>query len=186
MALASFVRYIMDNDKTILDLDDQDIKDDGATALATALLVNTSLTSLNLDGNGIGDSGATALATALHVNTTLTILNVCNNHIGDDGATALSTALDGNTTLRSLNIQYNNVGDEGIMREIDRKLQRNVILYIDMLWEPFRHGDFPPVVHDLIVTTLLCNDAVGEKKLPRLPLIAWQQVFSFYCQKDFL
>ena len=163
-----------------LNLNDNLIGDDGATALATALHYNTTLTYLSLSNNNIGDDGVTALATALHRNTTLTYLYLISNNIGDDGATALATALDRNTTVQYLGLNCRNA----IETEIKGKVQRNVILYRDMFWQPAWHSDFPSVVHDLVVTTLLCNHGVGEKKLPRLPLVVWKAVFSFYRRKD--
>ena len=213
MELAKFVQSIVDNERTHICLQRSTIGVSGATALATALQRNTTLTFLNLYGNNIGDDGATvfatalhrnttltflhlgvnnigndgatAIATALHENTTLTFLHLWGNNIGNEGATAFATALHRNTTLTTLDLFLNNIGNEGAMREIDTKLQQNKDLYKIMFWQPALHGDFPPALSKLIVTTLLCNNIVGEKKLPRLPLIIWQQIFSFYRRKDF-
>ena len=139
---------------------------------------------LNLESNDIGNDGATALAMALYRNMTLTTLSFWNNKIGNFGAKALSEALDTNTTLLSLDIEYNNVGDDNAWA-ITTKLQRNVDSYDVMFWQPAWHSDFPAGLHDLVFTTLLCNEVVGEKKLPRLPLVVWKEVFSFYCRKAF-
>ena len=51
------IQKIANNDPSLtsLDLEDNDIGDDGANALAQALETNTSLTSLNLGFNNIGD-----------------------------------------------------------------------------------------------------------------------------------
>ena len=185
MSLASAVQSIVDNEETHLNLKGNFMGAEGATALATALHVNTTLTSLDLWENKIGVNGAMALATALKVNTTLTFLDLNGNNIGESGAPSLATALLVNTTLRSLEIRNNSFGDDGTTRTIDRMVKRNVDLYDAMFWQAVRHGDFPRGMHDLIVTTLLCNKAVGEKKIPRLPLVVWDQVFSFYRRKDF-
>ena len=52
------------------------IGDEGAKALASALRVNEVLTELNLARNGIDAAGAVALASALRVNEVLTDLNL--------------------------------------------------------------------------------------------------------------
>ena len=50
-----------------LSLEDCEIYDEGATALAEGLKANTSLKDLNLNNCGIGTEGGKALAAALHV-----------------------------------------------------------------------------------------------------------------------
>ena len=67
------------------------------TTLKELKIVNQ--TSLDLYDNNIGDEGATALAEALKENTTLTTLNLASNKIGDEGATALAEALKENKNL---------------------------------------------------------------------------------------
>ena len=59
------------------------IQDEGAKAIATALLTNTTVTSVDLNYNGIGAEGAKAIITALGTNMTLrrfipTLANVPN------------------------------------------------------------------------------------------------------------
>ena len=48
---------------------------------------------LKLNDNGIGAQGATGLAEALKVNSTLTVLELNFNGIGDQGVTGLAEAL---------------------------------------------------------------------------------------------
>jgi hypothetical protein len=52
--------------------------------------------------NDIGDEGASALADALKVNTTVTKLNLSYNHIAFQGALALFSALDTNTSVTEI------------------------------------------------------------------------------------
>ena len=70
------------------------------------------LSKLNLEDNNIGVEGATAIAKALETNTTLSKLDLRGNNIGDEGATAIAKALETNTTLSSLNLTWNNIGKE--------------------------------------------------------------------------
>ena len=61
--------------------------------LAVALAANRALTKLSITNNQIGDEGATALADALCVNGAMTDLDLSFNNIGGDGAKALANAL---------------------------------------------------------------------------------------------
>ena len=75
-----------------LDLHDNNIQDDGAKALAKALIFNETLKSLYLRYTQIGDEGAKALAKALEFNKTLKYLDLSRNQIGDECKQALKDA----------------------------------------------------------------------------------------------
>ena len=90
-----------------LHLSNNIIKDDGAAALAAALQSNSMLKALDLDSNRIGDDGVATLAGALQSNATLIYLDLGNNEIGDDGVTALAAALQSNATLKELDLRGN-------------------------------------------------------------------------------
>jgi Ran GTPase-activating protein (RanGAP) involved in mRNA processing and transport len=91
-----------------------DIRDEGAEALAQALTENRHLQVLDLDFNEIHGGGAEALAQALRVNTTLTGLYLNSNFIGSDGATALADGLSVNTALTDLMLERNRITGEGV------------------------------------------------------------------------
>ncbi|CAF2145545.1 unnamed protein product [Rotaria magnacalcarata] len=57
---------------------------------------------LDLNSNNIGDEGTVYLAEALKINTTLTTLALNNNRIYDQGAVRLADALRTNKTIISL------------------------------------------------------------------------------------
>jgi Ran GTPase-activating protein (RanGAP) involved in mRNA processing and transport len=97
----------------ILNLCNEDIGDEGATALANALQVNTSLQNLCLNRSNIGDDGAAELAKALLVNRSLTKILLYGNNIGDKGATALAKALQVNKFLGCIGLIGNKIGDKG-------------------------------------------------------------------------
>ena len=109
-------RRLRNNDPILqrLDLSNNQISDEGATALAQAMKGNTTLQRLYLDNNQISDEGATALAQAIKGNTTLHRLDLDNNQISDEGATALAQAMKGNTTLPRLSLRCNKISDEGV------------------------------------------------------------------------
>merc|ERR1719198_71594 len=61
-------------------------------------------TCIDLDGNEIGDEGVKALAAVLKDNTTLQQLDLSLNDIGDEGGKALAAVLKDNTTLQQLDL----------------------------------------------------------------------------------
>lgn len=98
-----------------LDLQDSNIGDEGAAILAADVLEQnySTIKKLNLHGNKIGNNGATALATALKINTSLWELDLCFNFINDEGVSMLAKALTTNTTLRVLRLEGNRIGERG-------------------------------------------------------------------------
>ncbi|KAL0225920.1 hypothetical protein P9112_013244 [Eukaryota sp. TZLM1-RC] len=112
---------------TELDLEDNDITAEGASALARALESNSTLTELDLWSNNITSEGASALARALESNCTLTELNLGDNDITDEGASALARALESNSTLTELNLGDNDITDEGASA-LARALESNSTL----------------------------------------------------------
>ena len=109
--------HALEGDMTLqrLYLSNNQIRAKGVTALAHALEGNTTLQVLHLGSNQISDKGVTALAPALKGNTTLQRLYLYNNKIGEKGVTALAHALKGNTTLQGLYLENNQISDEGVM-----------------------------------------------------------------------
>lgn len=91
--------------------------DEGATAVATALLANQrpSLTKLNLTANTISDHGATQLARLLRASTVLRHIDMTGNHVSDKGASSYGAALRLNTTLTSLDFTNNLVSPSGAL-----------------------------------------------------------------------
>ena len=77
------------------------IRDLGALAFADALLTNSSLTQLDLTRNGISGLGTEAICKALQSNHVMTHLILDHNTIGDSGAEALARALQSPATQLS-------------------------------------------------------------------------------------
>ena len=78
---------------TVLDLNECELREGGAQAIAAGLRVNHTLTELNLERNGLGEGAAQAIAAALRENHTLTKLHLCNNELGEGGGQAIAAAL---------------------------------------------------------------------------------------------
>ena len=91
------------------------IDDEGAEALATALVAGMALTSLNLAENFIGTSGLLALADALVTNTALVNLQLSQLHRGTNakgdmaGFVALAQSLKRNRRLARLTLSANKI-----------------------------------------------------------------------------
>ena len=68
---------------------------------------------LNLDGNQLGDEGVKALAPAVAASDSLVELHLCYNQLGDEGTKALATAVAKSSSLVKLHLSYNQIGDEG-------------------------------------------------------------------------
>ncbi|CAF1522034.1 unnamed protein product, partial [Didymodactylos carnosus] len=101
------------NDRTTLDINNNNISDAGAKSIAEALKTNQTLTYLLINNNNISDAGAKSIAEALKTNQTLTDLRIENNNISDAGAKAIAEALKTNQTLTDLRIENNNISDAG-------------------------------------------------------------------------
>lgn len=104
---------LQDTSLTTLELDNNEIDDEGAEDLGLALANNMTLTTLDLGANNIGPKGAKNLVLALANNTTLTTLSLMMNQIGDEEATDLSLVLANNTTFTSLNLGGNKINNTG-------------------------------------------------------------------------
>jgi Ran GTPase-activating protein (RanGAP) involved in mRNA processing and transport len=107
-------------------LNRQNIGDVGVTEIANALASNEcSLQELHLDQNQIRNKGAIALADMLRTNRTLKMLSVTSNEIGDSGGEALGKALlpsdDGNNGGGNELLEILDVSDNPISGSISRK-----------------------------------------------------------------
>ena len=87
MGLEHYLEKLRNNDPTLttLNLFCNRIEDEEVKSLA-ALKTNSSLTVLDLDSNNIREEGAKSLAAALKTNYSLTCLDLRCNKIGDEGA----------------------------------------------------------------------------------------------------
>ena len=86
----------------------------GASALARALLKNSTLKCLVLASNSIKDSGALAFADALQTNSSLIQLDLFENDIGDLGTEAICKALQSNHVMTHLILGGNTIRNSGV------------------------------------------------------------------------
>jgi hypothetical protein len=87
---------------TIVDLWNNQIGVEGATALADTLKVNMSVTTISLGHNQIGIEGASALAEALKVNTSLTYVYLGFNGVDKSNLATVKKLTDRNIRLHRL------------------------------------------------------------------------------------
>ena len=104
----------------------------GAEALAQALHHNSTLLELTLSCNSISDGGVVALACALHHNSTLLELKLSSSGISDGGAVALAQALHHNSTLKKLYLSNNCISDAGTVGLAQALQHNNILLLLDM------------------------------------------------------
>jgi len=93
-----------------------DIGFNGTSALARALMDNTTLETLHIQDNIIADYGAEELARMLNRNHTLRTLKLYGNGIGPKGCEALALALKCNTTLQTMRLFSNRVTNQAAMQ----------------------------------------------------------------------
>jgi len=110
-----------------LDLSENKIGPEGASALCEALKVNAVVTTLYLGGNRIGDEGAKAIAESLKVNAVVTTLHLGVNQIGAEGAIAIAEALKVNAVLTKLDLHDNRIRPEGA-KAIAEALKVNAVV----------------------------------------------------------
>ncbi|XP_015766765.1 PREDICTED: nucleotide-binding oligomerization domain-containing protein 2-like [Acropora digitifera] len=86
----------------------------GASALAKALMKNSTLKCLVLASNSIEDSGAREFANALRTNSSLTQLDLFENDIGRLGTKEICEALQSNHVMTDLILSCNTIDDSGV------------------------------------------------------------------------
>lgn len=100
---------------TSLDLENNNIRADGAVYLAMGLRNNNSLKSLRLGGNRIEDKGTEAIAGSIRLNRCISALYLERNNIGSKGVASFAGCLQDNNVLTVLDLSENDIGGEGVM-----------------------------------------------------------------------
>ncbi|CAF3835480.1 unnamed protein product [Rotaria magnacalcarata] len=131
MEIVSYFLLRNNNTLVILDLESNQIGDQGAQYLGEALKKNTKRTLLDLKHNQIGDLGAQYLGENLQTNIIREIFcssyvySYCNQ-IGDIGIEYLNEVLQNNTKITALNLSDNGIGDKGA-KFLSEALQKNTV-----------------------------------------------------------
>ena len=96
-----------------LNLGWNNISSTGATAIANAITVSTSLINLDLSGNSVSDLAAQRIAAALPYTSSLQILNLQQNYVSSPACFVLSRVLKGHASMVSVDLSFNPVGEPG-------------------------------------------------------------------------
>jgi hypothetical protein len=123
-------------------LDGNFMHDEGAEQISKAIAENKGsiIEKLYLGWNGISDDGATALAKMMEVNSSLQVLGLAENDISNTGARAILSALAVNTSVREISGLYHNQIDRkfiivAIKRLLHRYGERTGQPPVDNEWE---------------------------------------------------
>lgn len=115
---------------TSLSLQWNQIRLDGALALAEALEVNCTLTYLDLSYNALGAAAGEVLGRSLLSNHTLQTLNIASNNINSSACFALCMGVLDNYCLRTLILDSNPIGEFGARMAMQMPLEVGPRLHI--------------------------------------------------------
>ena len=101
----------------------------GAISISKMMMVNHSLQSLHMDDNNIGDDGITAIAKALG-NCRINMLYVQRCGITLTGARSLAEALPFNHTIRKLWLIGNPITVDGVLLIVKSAVHNTVCQYV--------------------------------------------------------
>ena len=106
---------LRDNDPELLGLvlNDNDVGDDGATAIAEGLKTNSALQSLDLNRNNVGDAGKAALLAVLEGHPSLKSIYGIGWAGSEAGQAELARLRDNDPELVRLYLSWKGVGDDG-------------------------------------------------------------------------
>jgi Ran GTPase-activating protein (RanGAP) involved in mRNA processing and transport len=138
-------------------LDNNEIGDEGVSALVKLLPSMKALNTLSLALNNITVEGAKALATVLPALGELKLLELSLNNIGDEGTKALAEALPFMGALKTLTLSSCNITDKGA-KALSDKLSLTNITELDLGNNKIDISGFRFVKsHDKIHSNLLNN-----------------------------
>ncbi len=104
---------------------------DGWRHITDALKRNDVITRLQLDYNNLGDDGAKLLCEALRENHSITSVDLEGNRIGQAGAQDLLTALRRNTWIRDVTLMPGNRFDQQALSDLRHALHTNAAAVTD-------------------------------------------------------
>lgn len=122
-------------DKTVLTLDlrGNDIREEGASALAELVRSNDTLRSIVLEWNFLGHKeGVTDLCDALTMNRTVSHVDLRNNKIGPLAGVAIGKMLMRNHSISHLDLRWNNLQRAGGQAIVDGLQHNKVVTHVDV------------------------------------------------------
>jgi Ran GTPase-activating protein (RanGAP) involved in mRNA processing and transport len=133
-----------DADFVELNLDFQNVGDEGAQWACEAMATNRQIRTISLRGNRVADVGAAHLAQAIsRPSLPITLLDLVGNRIGDEGAAALAKVLgvggsaegrnsSGHGSITELRLGNNRIGNQGAAALGEGLASNEVLVGIDL------------------------------------------------------
>ena len=164
---------------THLELDGIQLGDKGVEKLAAHLGgINCFLKHLNISSNNITEEGAVCLATALNVNQTLEHLKMNSNPIGTEAASFIFSAISGNSSLVYIDVSDCNIykNELLILSLHDSVLGNNTLKKVDISHNFITDEGLALLIQSLITACdhselshlVLTSTGVGKKTLEAL------------------
>ena len=141
-------------------LNNDNITEEAADDIATAISCNVDLQELNLGSNNLQASGIIKIARTLQKISSLTKLYINHNNITEEAADDIATVISCNVDLQELNLGSNNLQASGIIK-IARTLQK--ISSLTKLY--INHNNITEEAVDDIATVISCNVDLQELNL---------------------
>ena len=141
-------------------ISNNNVTDEAADDIATAISCNSNLQELNLGSNNLQTSGTIKVARSLQGISSLTKLYINHNNITYEAAEDIGTAISNNIHLQELNLGSNNLQTSGIIK-IAKSLQR--ISSLTKLY--INHNNITHEAAEDIGTAISCNIHLQELNL---------------------
>ncbi|KAL0244559.1 hypothetical protein GEMRC1_008641 [Eukaryota sp. GEM-RC1] len=106
---------------------------EGATALAEAFKVNSTVKQIDLMFNSIDNAGTKTLAGALKINSSISVLHLMSNFIGNEGVVALADTLKTNSTIVLRDLSSNSIAHEGSIALAEALKVNSTVTEIDLM-----------------------------------------------------
>jgi Ran GTPase-activating protein (RanGAP) involved in mRNA processing and transport len=118
---------------TCIDLNGNDIRSQGCSALAQAITSCPALTDVYLNGNDVSDVGCVALAAVISKCPLLKTIYLDYNSIDIEGCLALAEVIPHCPSLTTISLNYNMFGDEGC-KALSKAISKCPLLTNIKLW----------------------------------------------------
>ncbi|XP_064625806.1 leucine-rich repeat-containing protein 74A-like [Lineus longissimus] len=137
--MAVAIPLVINSKCTTLNLDGNDINEEGIMYLSGVMEENTTITHLNLANNNLRSFGAKRLGEMLSTARHISYLNLAGNNFTDHDASVLTHSLEFNVGLKELLLGHNKFGGEA--GEIFRKFltEHQHIVELDLSWNRIRN-----------------------------------------------
>ncbi|XP_068956897.1 leucine-rich repeat-containing protein 74B [Petaurus breviceps papuanus] len=127
--ISYFLHHMHDPELTLMH---RGLGPQGARALASALMSNTSILKLNLSDNWLNEEGAAAIAGMLKENCFIADLDLSDNKLGVKGAKALCAALKENASVRRLRMSGSDLGTQAAKDIADALMVNTKVELLDL------------------------------------------------------